>query len=65
MRVAIVCDWLVTYAGAERVVEQMLKVFPDADLFAVFRDHFFPISKVDPQRPSRTASLRLISRARG
>jgi glycosyltransferase involved in cell wall biosynthesis len=35
MRIAIVCDWLVTYAGAERVVEQMLKVFPEADLFAV------------------------------
>jgi glycosyltransferase involved in cell wall biosynthesis len=35
MKVAIVCDWLVTYAGAERVVEQMLKVYPEADLFAV------------------------------
>ena len=35
MRVAIVCDWLVTYAGAERVLEQMLKCYPDADLFAV------------------------------
>jgi glycosyltransferase involved in cell wall biosynthesis len=35
MKVAIVCDWLVTYAGAERVLEQMLKVYPEADLFAV------------------------------
>lgn len=35
MRIAIVCDWLVTYAGAERVLGEMLKVFPDADLFAV------------------------------
>ena len=35
MKVAIVCDWLVTYAGAERVIEQMLKVYPEADLFAV------------------------------
>ena len=32
---AIVCDWLVTYAGAERVLGEMLRVFPDADLFAV------------------------------
>lgn len=32
MKVAIVCDWLVTYAGAERVVEQMLNLFPQADL---------------------------------
>ena len=35
MRVAIVHDWLAVYAGAERVLEQMLAVFPDADLFAL------------------------------
>lgn len=35
MKVAIVCDWLVTYAGAERVLEQMLEIYPEADLFAV------------------------------
>lgn len=35
MRVAIVTDWLVTYAGAERVLEQLLLMFPDADLYAV------------------------------
>lgn len=35
MKIAIVCDWLVTYAGAEKVLEQMLNVFPEADLFAV------------------------------
>lgn len=35
MKVAIIHDWLVTYAGAERVLEQMLKVFPDADLFSM------------------------------
>ena len=36
MKIAIVHDWLVTYAGSERVIEQMLKVFPDADLFCMF-----------------------------
>jgi len=35
LRVAIVHDWLVNYAGAERVVEQILNLFPQADLFAV------------------------------
>lgn len=35
MKVAIVCDWLVTYAGAERVLEEMLRVFPEADVFSV------------------------------
>jgi glycosyltransferase involved in cell wall biosynthesis len=34
MKVAIIHDWLVTYAGAERVLEQMLKVYPYADLFS-------------------------------
>ena len=34
MKVAIVHDWLVTYAGAERVVEQMLNIFPEADIFS-------------------------------
>lgn len=35
MKIAIVHDWLVTYAGAERVLEQMLVVFPQADLFSL------------------------------
>jgi glycosyltransferase involved in cell wall biosynthesis len=35
MRVAIVHDWLVTRGGAERVLEQMFEIWPDADLFAV------------------------------
>ena len=35
MRVAIVCDWLIVYAGAERVLEQILKIYPNADLFCL------------------------------
>lgn len=35
MKIAIVHDWLVTYAGAERVLEEMLNVFPDADIYSV------------------------------
>lgn len=35
MKIAIVHDWLVTYAGAERVLEQMLQCFPEAALFSV------------------------------
>jgi glycosyltransferase involved in cell wall biosynthesis len=34
-RVAIVHEWLVNYAGSERVVEQLLRVFKDAQLFSV------------------------------
>lgn len=34
-KISIVSDWLVTYAGAERVLEQLLAMYPDADLFSV------------------------------
>ena len=35
MKVAVVCDWLVVYAGAEKVLEQILNIYPEADLFAL------------------------------
>ncbi|WP_428374970.1 glycosyltransferase [Lichenicoccus sp.] len=35
MRVALVHDWLEHYAGSERVFEQLLLMYPEADLFAV------------------------------
>lgn len=34
-RVAVIHDWLPLYGGAERVLEQMLHVFPAADLFSM------------------------------
>ncbi len=35
VRVAIVHEWLTTYAGSEKVLAQILQIWPDADLFAV------------------------------
>jgi glycosyltransferase involved in cell wall biosynthesis len=35
MRVALVHDWFTVYAGAERVVEQILRVLPQADVYAL------------------------------
>ena len=35
MRVALVHEWLEHYAGSERVFEQLLLMYPNADLFAV------------------------------
>lgn len=43
MKIAIVHDWLVTYAGAERVLEQIIALFPDADLFSLV--DFLPENK--------------------
>lgn len=35
MKIAVVHDWLVDWAGSERVVEQILACYPTADLFAL------------------------------
>ncbi|MCI1897999.1 MAG: glycosyltransferase family 4 protein [Enterobacter sp.] len=35
MKVAIVHEWFSSYAGSEKVVEQILRCYPEADLFAV------------------------------
>nr|MBI1231077.1 glycosyltransferase [Cytophagales bacterium] len=36
MKVAVIHDWLPVIAGAERVLEQILKVYPDADVYTMF-----------------------------
>ena len=35
MKVAVVHEWLDSYAGSERVLEEILEIWPEADLFAV------------------------------
>lgn len=35
LKVAIIHEWLVDYSGSERVLEQILNLFPHADLYAV------------------------------
>lgn len=35
MRIAIVHEWLVTYAGSEKVLEVMLSMYPQADVFCL------------------------------
>jgi glycosyltransferase involved in cell wall biosynthesis len=41
MKVAIVCDWLTGYGGAERVVLQLHRLYPDAPIYT---------SQYDPKR---------------
>lgn len=38
LKVAIVHYWLVTWRGGEKVVESLLKLFPDADIYTLFYD---------------------------
>lgn len=40
MRIAIVHEWLSTYGGSERVTEELLKIYPEADLFTLV--DFYP-----------------------
>ena len=35
MKVAVIQDWLVIYGGAERVLEHILDMYPQADLFSL------------------------------
>ena len=42
MKVAVVHEWLLDYAGSERVVREILEVLPHADLFAL-------IARPDPE----------------
>lgn len=35
LKIAIVHEWLASYAGSERVVEQLLLLYPQADVYAV------------------------------
>lgn len=38
MRVAIVHEWLITFAGSERVVKELINLYPNADLFVSLYD---------------------------
>jgi len=64
MRVAIIHDWLVVYAGAERVLEQMLACYPDADLFSLV--DFLPAGQRDfiRNKPVTTSFIQRLPRAR-
>lgn len=55
MRIAVVHDWLVNYAGSDRVLEQILACFPESDLFSLV--DFLPAGqrKFIMDKPVRTS----------
>jgi len=63
-RVALVHDWLAAYAGSEKVVEQILQLFPQADLYSIV--DFFPESQRDVLGGKRahTSFIQHLPRAR-
>ena len=38
MKIALVHDWLIDFGGAEKVLEELLCVFPEADVFTLIHD---------------------------
>lgn len=62
MKTAIVHDWLVNYGGAERVVEQMLLLYPDADIYTLVYDKK-KMGKIFPKEKVHTSSLQKIPMA--
>lgn len=64
MKVAIVHDWLVVYAGAEKVLEQLLQLYPEADLFSIV--DYLPASERGfvGSRPIRTSFIQKLPFAR-
>ena len=64
MKIAIVHDWLTVYAGAERVLEQILHLYPDADLFSLV--DFLPETQRGfiHNKPVRTSFLQKLPFAR-
>jgi glycosyltransferase involved in cell wall biosynthesis len=56
MKIAIVHDWLVNYGGAERVVEAMLSIYPDADIFTLVYDEK-KMGKIFPKEKVHTSFL--------
>ncbi len=35
LNVGIVADWLVTYAGSEKVIKEFIELYPNASLYSV------------------------------
>ncbi|MCR5723548.1 MAG: glycosyltransferase [Treponema sp.] len=50
MKVAIVHDWLVNYGGAERVVESLLSLYPNADIYTLVYDKKKMASHFPPEQ---------------
>ncbi|NBX74709.1 MAG: glycosyltransferase family 4 protein [Alphaproteobacteria bacterium] len=54
MKTAIVHEWLVEWAGSERVVAALVDLFPNADVWALF-DHLPPADRRALSRPVKTS----------
>jgi glycosyltransferase involved in cell wall biosynthesis len=56
-RIAVVHEWLVDYAGSERVLREILEVLPQAELFALVDRPEAELRAAIPRRARRTSFL--------
>jgi glycosyltransferase involved in cell wall biosynthesis len=59
MKVAIIHYWFTTWRGGERVFEELLRLFPDADVYAHVADHKLIESRIPGLRVRETWIARL------
>jgi len=62
MKVAIVHDWLVTSGGAEKVLEQMIACFPQADIFSLV--DFLEDRSIVHNKPVKTSFIQRLPYAK-
>lgn len=62
LKVAVVHDWLVNYGGAERVVETILELFPQADIYTLVYDEK-KMGKSFPKEKVKTTFIQKIPKA--
>ncbi|VCY84147.1 hypothetical protein BANRA_02821 [Escherichia coli] len=63
LKVGIVADWFITYAGSEKVVSEFIKVFPNADLYSVV-DFYRPITGGNLMIKIETTFIQKLPRAK-
>lgn len=56
-RIAVVHEWLLDYAGSERVLGEILGIFPHADLFALVDSPDAELAAAIPRRAKATSFL--------
>jgi glycosyltransferase involved in cell wall biosynthesis len=61
-RVAVVHEWLLDYAGSERVLREILEVLPDADLFALIDRRDAELREAIPHPTKATSFLQRFPR---
>ncbi|SEI67193.1 Glycosyltransferase involved in cell wall bisynthesis [Allopseudospirillum japonicum] len=64
LKVALVHDWLVTYAGAERVLAALLEIFPQAQIFSVVDFLNEADRQALGQRKAKTSFIQKLPKAR-